>query len=67
MKKPEEKPIKRADIELHADAWTRFERAVDTVAKAPPQHKTTKKKTDTKKNTTKAREKRAKSSGKLLP
>jgi len=26
--------------ELHADAWERFERAVDVVAKSPPQHKT---------------------------
>jgi hypothetical protein len=25
--------------ELHPDAWERFERAVDTVAKAPPQHR----------------------------
>jgi hypothetical protein len=43
MKKPEEKPIKLADIELHADAWTRFKRAVDTVAKSPPQHRKAKK------------------------
>ena len=40
MKKPEEKPIKRADIELHADAWTRFERAVDAAVKSGPKHKT---------------------------
>jgi hypothetical protein len=26
--------------EQHADAWSRFERAVDVVAKSPPQHKT---------------------------
>jgi hypothetical protein len=26
------------------DAWERFERAVDVVAKSPPQHKTNKKK-----------------------
>jgi hypothetical protein len=26
--------------ELHADAWSRFERAVDVVAKSPPQHRT---------------------------
>jgi hypothetical protein len=27
-------------IEVHPDAWARFERAVDVVAKSPPQHKT---------------------------
>jgi hypothetical protein len=26
--------------ELHPDAWARFERAVDVVAKSPPQHRT---------------------------
>jgi hypothetical protein len=26
--------------ELHLDAWSRFERAVDVVAKSPPQHRT---------------------------
>jgi hypothetical protein len=26
--------------ELRADAWSRFERAVDIVAKSPPQHRT---------------------------
>ena len=25
--------------ELHPDAWERFEKAVDKVAKAPPQHR----------------------------
>jgi hypothetical protein len=43
MKKPEEKPIKRADIELHADAWTRFERAVDAAVKSGPKHRAVKK------------------------
>jgi hypothetical protein len=33
-----------ANVELHPDAWERFERAVSTVAKAPPQHRTAKKK-----------------------
>jgi hypothetical protein len=42
--KPEDKPIKRSDIEFHSDAWARFERAVGTVAKAPPQHRASKKK-----------------------
>jgi hypothetical protein len=27
------------EIELHPDAWARFERAVGTVAKSPPQHR----------------------------
>lgn len=27
------------EIELKPDAWSRFERAVDVVAKSPPQHK----------------------------
>jgi hypothetical protein len=26
--------------EQHSDAWARFERAVDVVAKSPPQHRT---------------------------
>ena len=26
-------------IELESDAWSRFERAVDVVAKSPPQHR----------------------------
>jgi hypothetical protein len=29
------------EIELEPDAWQRFERAVDVVAKSPPQHRTT--------------------------
>jgi hypothetical protein len=43
-----EKPITSADIELHVDAWTRFERAVDTAVKSPPQHRVSKKKKATK-------------------
>jgi hypothetical protein len=31
------------EIELHPDAWARFERAADVVAKSPPQHRTAKK------------------------
>jgi hypothetical protein len=27
------------EIELRPDAWERFERAVDVVAKSPPQHR----------------------------
>jgi hypothetical protein len=30
---------KTKDIELEAHAWQRFERAVDVVAKSPPQHR----------------------------
>jgi hypothetical protein len=32
------------DVELHPDAWERFERAVKTVTKSPPQHRVAKKK-----------------------
>jgi hypothetical protein len=31
-------------LELHPDGWARFERAVDVVAKSPPQHRTKPKK-----------------------
>jgi len=31
------KPVK--ETELAPDAWKRFERAVDVVAKSPPQHR----------------------------
>jgi hypothetical protein len=42
------------EIELEPDAWQRFERAVDTVAKSPPQHRVTKKsKSPTKKRAVK--------------
>jgi hypothetical protein len=32
------KPLK-PEIEMQPDAWDRFERAVDVVAKSPPQHR----------------------------
>jgi len=32
------------EVELHSDAWERFERAADVVAKSPPQHRVAKKK-----------------------
>jgi hypothetical protein len=35
--KPREKSAKGDD--LHPDAWSRFEQAVDVVAKSPPQHR----------------------------
>jgi hypothetical protein len=37
------------EIELHPDAWERFERAVGMVAKSPPQHRISKKKAKSKK------------------
>jgi hypothetical protein len=30
----------KSEIEMQPDAWARFERAVDVVAKSPPQHRT---------------------------
>jgi hypothetical protein len=36
---------KLKDVELEPDAWQRFERAVDVVAKSPPQHRSAKPKT----------------------
>jgi hypothetical protein len=39
-----------SSIELHPDAWERFERAAGVVAKSPPQHRqAAKKKSKTKK------------------
>jgi hypothetical protein len=34
---------KKEKVELEADAWARFERAIDVVAKSPPQHRIKKK------------------------
>jgi hypothetical protein len=34
----------KSEGELHPDAWARFERAVDVVAKSPPQHRSKAKK-----------------------
>lgn len=31
---------KSSTLEVDEDAWSRFERAVDVVAKSPPQHRT---------------------------
>jgi hypothetical protein len=34
------KPSKKVpEVEFHPDAWERFERAIDTAVKAPPQHR----------------------------
>jgi hypothetical protein len=38
-----------SEIELVPDAWPRFERFIRQIAKAPPQHKTAKKKKAAKK------------------
>jgi hypothetical protein len=46
------KSDQKKELEFHPDAWSRFERAVDVVAKSPPQHRT------------KAKRKRRKSPGK---
>jgi hypothetical protein len=35
-------PKKTKEIETFPDAWERFERAVDVVAKSPPQHRISK-------------------------
>jgi hypothetical protein len=35
---------KAKPLEFEPDAWQRFERAVDVVAKSPPQHRVAKKK-----------------------
>jgi hypothetical protein len=37
------KPVAAKEIELHPDAWQRFERAAGVVAKSPPQHRVAKK------------------------
>jgi len=37
------------EIELHPDAWSRFERAAGVVAKTPPQHRVAKAKKKTNK------------------
>jgi len=53
------KPTAVKEVELHSDAWQRFERAVDVIAKSPPQHRVAKdKKTVAKK--TKAKKKSGK-------
>jgi hypothetical protein len=38
----------KKELEFHSDAWQRFERAVDVVAKSPPQHRVKAKKKRTK-------------------
>jgi len=38
-KSKKELDSKQSEIELHPDAWARFERAVDTVIKSGPMHR----------------------------
>jgi hypothetical protein len=38
------KPKEVREVELHPDAWERFERAAGVVAKSPPQHRAAKEK-----------------------
>jgi hypothetical protein len=38
------KPVSTQNLELHPDAWERFERSAGVVAKTPPQHRVAKKK-----------------------
>jgi len=42
------------EMELHPDAWQRFERAAGVVAKTPPQHRVAKKKKKSPKKAKKA-------------
>jgi hypothetical protein len=42
------KKEKPTEIELHPDAWVRFERAAGVIAKTPPQHRVAKKKKSSK-------------------
>jgi hypothetical protein len=44
-------PKKAKDVEIVPDAWGRFERAVDVVAKSPPQHRVKKRDGKRKKKT----------------
>jgi hypothetical protein len=43
------KTVSAKELELHPDAWSRFERAAGVVAKSPPQHRKAKKKQGSKK------------------
>jgi hypothetical protein len=55
MKKPEERRIRPEDIELQAEAWTRFGRPVDAAAKSGPKYKQASKASARKKKTRKAK------------
>ena len=48
-------------IEVHPDAWERFERAVDVVMKSPPKHQTAPQRKAKERPATKGRVHRAKS------
>jgi hypothetical protein len=47
------------EIELHSDAWQRFERAAGVVAKTPPQHRVAKEKPKVKKAAKKSQAKKS--------
>jgi hypothetical protein len=51
------KSDQKKEPELHPDAWSRFERAVDVVAKSPPQHRPSRQKRKTSNRQKKGREK----------
>jgi hypothetical protein len=51
------RPHQEKECELEPDAWQRFERAVDVVAKSPPQHRTKQKPPRKSKNIPKGRKK----------
>jgi hypothetical protein len=48
---------KQPEKEIYPDAWSRFERAVDVVAKSPPQHRAKVKKSPKKKKEDKKKRK----------
>jgi len=50
------KSDQKKDNELHLNAWSRFERAVDVVAKSPPLHRTKKKKSHSKRKAKREKE-----------
>jgi hypothetical protein len=49
------RPKELKEIEIEPDAWARFERAIDVVAKSPPQHKIRADKASKKKKSAKPR------------
>jgi hypothetical protein len=53
-------PKTKKHIELRPNAWERFERAVDVVARSPPQHKTREKLHASQKSAGKKRRKQVK-------
>ena len=56
-----DKNPKEKEIEVHPDAWERFERAVDVVMKSPPKHQSAAQRKPKERPATKGRMHRAKS------